>query len=159
MQTRAPGAGRPRKPTKLHLLNGNPGNHPHNLLNEPQPELIAPEAPKHLNAIAREEWERLAAELEQLGLLTRLDRANMAGYCQSWSDYLEAQGHLDAEAKIFKTETGYPVMTPWKAMRDKALELMRGFGNELGLSAAARTRINVKPKEKVNLQSAKRFLA
>jgi P27 family predicted phage terminase small subunit len=152
-------AGRPRIATKLHLLHGNPGGHPHSLENEPQPELIAPQCPEILSAEARAEWDRLATELEALGLLTRLDRANMTGYCQSWADYLEAQRHLDNEPKVFKTATGYPLMTPWKTYRDIALTEMRKFGTELGLSAPSRTRINVKPIEKINPKSIKRFLA
>src|SRR3972149_1747411 len=105
-------AGRPRKATIIHLRNGKPGHHPRSLENEPQPEQVAPDCPAHLNAEARAEWERIAPEMGDLGMLTRLDRGNMAGYCQCWADYLESQRHLDEETKIFRTETGYPVMTP-----------------------------------------------
>jgi len=150
--------GRPPIPTKLHILHGNPGKRARNA-DEPEPELIAPECPEHLQGEARAEWTRISEELSSLGLLTRLDRANMTGYCQSWADYLEAQKHLEEEPKIYKTETGYPVMTPWKPMRDKALELLKAFGNELGLSAPARTRIHIKRTEKKEAKGAKRFLA
>lgn len=142
-------AGRPRIPTKLHLLRGDPGKRYKNRpITEPEPELIVPDAPKNLTAVALEEWQRISDEMGGLGLLTRLDRAVMAGYCQAWADYLEAQQHLDEEPKIYKTETGYPVMTPWKPYRDKALELMHKFGTELGLSAASRSRIHLQKKPK-----------
>lgn len=151
-------AGRPPIPTKLHILHGNPGKRQLNEY-EPQPEEIAPDCPGHLNEDARAEWARLSEELSALGLLTRLDRAVMTAYCQAVADYLEAQRHLDAEPKIYKTETGYPVMTPWKAVQIQALEQMRKFGTELGLSPASRSRIAVKTTKSKKLEGAKRFLA
>jgi len=152
-------AGRPRIPTKLHLLAGNPGNHRHNIDDEPQPEPIAPDAPESFSAEVLAEWNLVVTELESLGLLARIDRGMMIGYCQHMADYFKAQKHLDTEAEVFRTESGYPVMTPWKAYRDTALMEMRKFATEMGMSASARSRIHVKPQAKESVQGVKRFLA
>jgi len=76
--------GRKPKPTKLKIIEGNPGKRPLNE-NEPIPQSIAPECPDWLSDDAKKEWKRLAPELERLGLLTVLDMAAFAGYCQSYA--------------------------------------------------------------------------
>lgn len=42
---------------------------------EPTPDPEIPDAPPHLSPEAREEWERLALELYELGILSTIDRA------------------------------------------------------------------------------------
>jgi phage terminase small subunit len=59
-------------------MRGNPGRRPLNA-REPQPEPVAPDAPEELNEEARREWDRVVGELEINGLITRLDRAALAG--------------------------------------------------------------------------------
>ena len=68
-------------PTNLKLLRGNPGHQVLNT-NEPQP-LLAPDPPRppaYLDGHAAEEWDRLAAELYRLKLLTIVDVAALAAY-------------------------------------------------------------------------------
>lgn len=66
------------------MLTGNPGKRPLNA-NEPRPEPAIPEAPVELSPAARAEWDRLAAELAALGMLTNLDRAALAAYCGAYA--------------------------------------------------------------------------
>ncbi|MFQ8734852.1 MAG: P27 family phage terminase small subunit [Bilophila wadsworthia] len=49
---------------------------------EPTPAPEIPDAPPHLSPEAREEWERLALELYELGILATIDRAALAAYCR-----------------------------------------------------------------------------
>lgn len=49
-----------------------------------------PECPVHLVGVAQQEWERLTAELKNLGFLTSLDRAALASYCVSYGLWVEA---------------------------------------------------------------------
>jgi len=74
--------GRRPKPTRLKVLTGNPGKRPMNT-NEPKPEPTVPECPNELGPVARAEWDRLAAELGKLKILTALDRAALAAYCRA----------------------------------------------------------------------------
>src|SRR5262249_30285062 len=104
--------GRPKLPTKLHILHGNPGHRPLNT-NEPEPETSIPELPTILVGEALLEWHRITAELLQLGLVTKVDRAALAAYCQAWGRWVEAEEHLTTEATIFKSPSGYPVLSPW----------------------------------------------
>ena len=72
-------AGRPRKPTALKLLQGNPGKRklPKG---EVQPK-VGCEPPPWLNVKARVQWARLAPRLIELGLLTEIDGDAFAAIC------------------------------------------------------------------------------
>lgn len=61
--------GRKPKPSHLKLVTGNPGKRAINT-QEPAPERILPQPPGELTAEARGEWDRVAGELNRLGLLT-----------------------------------------------------------------------------------------
>ncbi len=69
------------KPTALKLLEGNPGKRPLPM-NEPKPAPTAPKCPSWLHKDAKKEWKRISTELERLGLLTQVDMAALAGYCE-----------------------------------------------------------------------------
>ncbi|RFB73832.1 MULTISPECIES: phage terminase small subunit P27 family [unclassified Herbaspirillum] len=75
----------------LKLMRGNPGKRPINLADGVNPEVAVPDAPRHLNKEARKEWKRITVELEKLGLISRLDRAALALYCQSWGRLVELE--------------------------------------------------------------------
>src|SRR5205085_7950964 len=76
--------GRRPKPTRLKMLTGNPGKRPLNQ-DEPKPEASIPDCPPELSPAARQEWDRLAAELGALRMLTNLDRAALAAYCTAYA--------------------------------------------------------------------------
>lgn len=71
------------KPAALKLLEGNPGKRSLNLADGINPRVEIPSAPKHLGIEARKEWKRITPILEELGLVSGLDRAALALYCQT----------------------------------------------------------------------------
>jgi P27 family predicted phage terminase small subunit len=71
------------KPAALKLLEGNPGKRSLNLAEGINPRVEIPSAPKHLGIEARKEWKRITPILDELGLISGLDRAALALYCQS----------------------------------------------------------------------------
>jgi P27 family predicted phage terminase small subunit len=133
--------GPPPKPTELKLIAGNPGKKalPKG---EPKPKVEMPSMPKHLSTEARVEWERLGPVLVRLKLLTRLDRAAFAGYCQSWARHVEAEEQMARASPMAFTNTGYPILNPWYTISKQSLEQCHKFLLEFGLTPAARTRIN-----------------
>ena len=112
------------------------------------------------NLIAYEEWQRITKELHALGLIAEINRSMIAAYCKAYADWIEAELHFDTEPKIYKTETGYPVLTPWRSVADKAMERMCRIASGFGLDPASMTRIRgaVNPAEP-QLQGARKFLA
>ena len=132
--------GRTPTPTAIKILEGNPGKRPLNEY-EPKPEKKAPPCPKWLEKEARKEWKRLAPKLEILGVLSELDMAAFAEYCQAYARWKEAQEHIDFEGSTFETEKGYQQQTPWVGIANTNQKLMLQAASEFGLTPSARSRI------------------
>src|SRR3989304_1096626 len=99
------------KPTALRLLEGNPGKKPLNK-REPQPQVGRPACPRWLVVEARREWQRLMPELLRLNLMTIVDRAALAGYCQAWARWRQAERMLTKKGLTFETPNGYVQQRP-----------------------------------------------
>lgn len=126
------------KPRARRVLEGVPG---HRRL----PPDITPtgdaEMPRHLAGEAKTEWERVIGELRRLGLATSLDRAALAGYCQSWARWVEAERQIRRYGAIIKSPSGFPMQSPYLGVANMALKQMREFLVEFGMTPAARTRV------------------
>ena len=133
--------GRKPIPTALKLLRGTKRGPD----DEPQPEAALPECPEHLTEEAKAEWNRLAAELHQLGLLTRIDRAALAAYCVTWSRWVSAERQIAEQGEVVKSPNGYPIQNPYLSVANEALRQMKSFLTEFGLTPSSRTRIGAKP--------------
>ena len=137
-----PRTGRPPKPTALKVLEGTARSD--RLKTEPQPEVRAPRCPSWLPQAAKSEWKRLAKTLVALGLLSDLDRGVFCAYCVAWAKWRKAEELLEKHNLLVKTPNGYPVQSPLVSIAKQEREAMLKAGTELGLSPAARTRIDVR---------------
>lgn len=136
--------GRKPKPTALKVLQGNPGKRKLNK-REPQPSGVAT-CPSHLDAGAKAEWKRVAKELKSIGLLTSVDRAAMAAYCCVYSRWAEAEKKIQKFGTVISSpKSGFPIANPHVSISNTALDLMRKFCVEFGLTPASRTRLQVEP--------------
>lgn len=134
-------AGRRPKPTAMKLLAGNPGHRPLNT-NEPKPS-GTPTCPRHLDADAKKEWHRISAELIAMGMLTIVDRAALAGYCASWSRWIKAEQQIEKYGMVVKSpKSGFPIQNPYVGISNTAMDSMRKFLVEFGMTPAARSRVN-----------------
>ena len=134
--------GRKPKPTELKLLEGNPGKRPVNE-KEPKPKKQAPRCPSWLEPEAKKEWKRMSKTLESIGVLTQVDGAAFAGYCQAYARWKEAEEFLTKHGTIFKTPSGYIQQVPQVSIAQTYLKVMKDFCSEFGLTPAARTRIQI----------------
>jgi P27 family predicted phage terminase small subunit len=138
----------------VHVLRGNPSKKSAAALLDEQvrPPVAIPPCPAHFSPEAKAEWKRITKHLEQLGLVTEIDRAALAGYCSSWGDYVWAErriAQLNTEAKdktgehgrIWDTPSGYKQISVPMQIRNRALEMMAKFLVEFGMSPAARSRV------------------
>ena len=151
------GKGRKPKPTRLKLLEGNPGRRPLPK-DEPAPKAKIPPCPKHLGKVGRKEWRRVTKELATLGLLTGLDRATLASYCKAWERWIEAETALEADSMtvemdgktvqmaglVIVTDKGNMVQSPFVGIANKAMELMNKAAAEFGMTPSARTRVSTR---------------
>ncbi len=100
---------------------------------------------------AKAEWKRLIRELFALGVVTALDRAALAAYCQAYGRWAEAERKLKETPMLLKLPSGYIQPSPWLAIANKQLELMAKYMAELGLSPVSRTRVEAKPPHEKKL--------
>jgi len=150
----------PKKPTALHILHGNPSKIKDLGKNEPKPAPIAPKCPPFLSKDAKKEWKRVAPQLEKLGLLTQIDMVALAGYCQSYARWKEAEEFLNDFGTTYtlwernddgsiKTDVhGKPIMRyiqqfPQVSIANKAMQQIRAFCAEFGMTPSSRGRIQV----------------
>ena len=134
------------KPTKLKILEGNPGKRPLNL-NEPKPLQIALECPDWLLDEAKKEWKRLAPELERLGLLTIIDKIAFAGLCQSYAKWKAAEEFIKKNGTTYripkmdksgKVVSVYIAPFPEVAIANQSLRQIKSFASEFGLTPSSR---------------------
>ena len=138
--------GRKPKPTAVKIAEGNPGKRRING-REPKPPASLPaslpDCPSHLSDTAKLEWDRIAVSLNRVGLLTQVDRSTMAGYCQCYGRWVEAELRLAETPAILRMPSGYIQQSPWLTIANKQLELMARYMAELGLTPASRSRLAV----------------
>ncbi len=134
--------GRKPKPTVLRRAEGNPGKRALNAA-EPVPPGTLPDCPSHLSDPARDEWQCVAGVLHDMGVLTTIDRAALAAYCQCWGRRVEAEEHLRDTPTLFKTPSGYVQQSPWLGIANRQLELMGRYMTELGMTPSTRSRISL----------------
>lgn len=139
--------GRPPKPTALKQLAGNPGKRALNGA-EPKPQAKRPPCPKSLQGEARKEWNRMSKQLFELGLLTQVDRAALAAYCQAWAHWVEANEQVEKLGMIVKTENGYPQLSPYWTIAQQAAKLMKSYLTEFGMTPGSRSRLRVGQDER-----------
>jgi len=109
------------------------------------PEPKIPKPPALLKGEALREWKRITPQLAAVGILTRLDLAVLAAYCQAWARWLDAESNLIKTGPVVKALSGYPMLNPWLCIANKAMQQIQRLAAELGLTPSARTRIEVDP--------------
>ena len=135
------------KPTALKRLQGNPGKRPLNQ-EEPQFNPAKPRCPRHLDTIARREWHRIVAELHAAGLVTVADRAALAAYCQLYSRWIRAESELARGPLTVTGVKGGTIANPLVSIANAALDGMRKYLVEFGMTPSSRSRLHVAPPER-----------
>ncbi len=101
----------------------------------------APRCPSFLGPMAKAEWRRLAGDLASRGLLTKLDRAAFAIYCQAWEHVVQAQELVARHGLVSEAEDGSCGPSPYFGLLNDATEMLSRVAGELGLTPASRARI------------------
>ena len=167
----APGQGRPRTPTALKALRGNPGRRP---LPDREPVyvLALPEPPKHLDAVAVRRYQVVGEMLLKSGVMTEADMGILAMYAESWSNWIqssvEVRKDLARQRAIEKQWGGMADVTEAEELLAKRLDrlerramqegpavrrqreeklMLDRLGGQLGLSPAMRTRVHATKPE------------
>jgi P27 family predicted phage terminase small subunit len=140
------------QPATLHLLKGNASKKPlASLLDDVvRPDVELPDCPEHLKGEARDEWARIGPHLVRLGLVSQIDRAALAGYCDAWGEYvwacrriedLNAEDPTGDRGRIWDTPSGYKQISVVQQIRNRALEQMAKYLAMFGMSPSDRSRV------------------
>jgi P27 family predicted phage terminase small subunit len=138
-------AGRPRKPTNLHVLNGNPGKRalPERELKPEgrakKPQIVASD----LQASAA--WDRLVGCLPP-ETFTVADEAALTLYAVTWSRMIEAQNIIAVEGITAATARGvqkHPAHMVWQ----DCIAAITKLAAHLGLSPTARASMGMAKKQ------------
>lgn len=147
------------KPSALKLLEGNAGKRPLDLSAGVNPRVEIPSAPGHLSKDAKKEWKRITPLLEELGLISGLDRSALALYCQAQGRLSELETAFNAQVARLVQDKGldYPAavyeashaVTPsGYAQQSVIVQLIKSHREQVnrylmhfGLSPAARGRV------------------
>lgn len=156
--------GRKPTPANVHYLNGNPSKKPlHQLMDSLQPEVEIPGCPAHLLPEAKKEWKRITSELVRYGLISKLDRAALSLYVQSWAELVYAEKMLkrnmesadkkraaaEAEGKDYIggdgmteiTTNGNIIYSPYWVIANKSRHNVDKFLGNFGMSPSSRSRV------------------
>lgn len=112
----------------------------------PSPLPALPSPPTWLSPEARREWGRILPELAKLGLLCRLDRALLTGYCESWACYVDAVRQAATDGLIATTPNGFAQKSAAAIALTDARSALLKFAAEFGLSPSSRVRLVSAPK-------------
>lgn len=130
------------KPTKLKILNGNPGKRPLNE-HQPQPSAGEPQCPDWMPAEAKRKWRELVPELLRIGMLTVVDRETLAAYCLACSELKQATERLQKDGRYQTTKNGYLTDHPAVAQQRSAMEVIKRFSVLFGLDPSSRQGIDL----------------
>lgn len=151
-------------PANVHYLNGNPSKKPlHQLMDSLQPEIEIPGCPSHLLPEAKKEWKRIGEELKRYGLISKLDRAALSLYVQSWAELVYAekmlkrnmeraaikmaasedagQEYVGGDGMTEMTTNGNIIYSPYWVIANKARHNVDKFLSNFGMSPSARSRV------------------
>ena len=146
--------GRPPKPTRLKLIQGNPGKRAVNK-DEPKPDLTTRvRVPAHLSKVAKAEYRKTAKLLMSMGVLTEADHRMLELYAEQYAIWTMATAKLhdeDAPGElgelIEKLPSGYESPKGYLAIAERASKRLQSLLTEFGMSPVSRTRVTAeKPK-------------
>lgn len=114
-----------------------------------------PTPPAFLSDEAKVEWGRVVGVLFRVGLMTELDRAALAAYCQAYGRWAQAETALARMAEkdlankalMIKTSNGNAIQNPLVGIANKAKADMVRYALEFGMSPSARSKVDAHPDD------------
>lgn len=141
-----------RKPREIAELEGNPSQRPYR--DNPTPRKGAPKPPAWLSGEALAEWGRIVPELAAIGLLSVVDRAALVAYCESWATFVSATEDINARGTLVEGRDGNIVKNPAVPMQRDALQQIKQWVAEFGLTPSARARMQLPSEGKPEGESS-----
>jgi len=103
-----------------------------------------PARPDWIKGDARAEWDRQVKQLDDAGILQKVDGAILACWCETWGEYVSAireLAKLPAGGLLLKTAAGGFMPNPLVWIKNAAKRQLVTLAGQFGFTPAARTRI------------------
>ena len=112
--------------------------------------MAAPSCPRWLSPEAKRVWREMVPVLKGMRILARIDRDALSAYCESYARWKAAQQFLDQHGVVYpiRDESGqvrYMQQFPQVAIARSALQMLRAYQQEFGMTPSARTRVHEIP--------------
>jgi P27 family predicted phage terminase small subunit len=101
----------------------------------------SPMPPPYLDEAAQAKWTELLPILQARGEVDQGELDALAAYCSAWSQWLEGERKVKELGLVVKSPVGFAQENPYAAIARKAQTEFRRWGNELGLTPAARKKV------------------
>lgn len=139
--------GRKKIPTALKVAKGTHRPCRENP-DEPMLNIEIPQAPKFLTKYAMEEWGEITQLLYDQGILALTDKTALAGYCQLYGRWRDAEEKLGEGDLTIETIQGNLIQNPLLSISNSTYKLMQKALIEFGMTPAQRPKIVANKKKK-----------
>lgn len=102
------------------------------------------DAPEILDGRALEEWHSVTAEMELIGIGSRVESTVLACYCLAVQQVEDARAAIKDHGLIVQTERGW-TKNPACSIMNSAMALVRQFATEFGFTPVSRGKVTTKP--------------
>ena len=153
--------GRKPIPSHLQLLKGAYDKDPQREnKREPVAPPEPPPCPDHLDELAKIEWWHICGVLDELGLLSRADRAALEIYCQTYSQWRQACEQVSRYGAVLVQKNKQGAVearrNPFDLVRERTATACTRLLAEFGLTPSSRTRLSVEPQQKERVDARQR---
>ena len=148
------------KPSKLRVIQGNPGHRPLNM-QEPEFQAGIPDKPQWLDVYASEEWDRLVGNLNGQRVFTKNDLGILVSICLAYEQMRETLAIIKQLGRSYTVEdlggnTHYKAR-PECVRYETAQKEYRTLLAEIGFTPSSRSRIKTLPEPPKPKGTAKFF--
>jgi P27 family predicted phage terminase small subunit len=109
-----------------------------------------PDAHRHLDKVAKEQWKRVADLVDKAGLLSRLDTFALEQYVSLYSTWREAIDKVNAQGKVIVAPNGYSQQNPWYTIAVQCAKDMKWHLDRFGLNPVARAKLVIAEPDQVD---------
>ncbi len=118
---------------------------------EPQPPPGRPRCPPWIDAYGKSAWRQIVPQLEQMGVLSKIDGHALVVLCQTWARWRKAEEFINKHGETYpvKDDAGkvrFLKKFPQVSVAESCAKTLNRFMQEFGLTPSARTRISI-PKQ------------
>ena len=105
--------------------------------------------PAWLSPAAKKEWRRVVPQLLKINVVGNLDLSSIAGYCETFAQWVAVTKELHTQDLVITTEDGRMYENPLVKLQTSYAQEMRRFSDMAGLSISARLKASATMQNKV----------